>query len=113
MNDKTVAKAAIWAERIRSFQDSGLRRKDWCQQNGIPLSTFSYWCRKLETAGNMTGLCDGTVFARLPSEQELCPGSLGQAPVTVCLSRDIRIEISAGCPAGLVSALLCALKSHA
>ena len=36
MNDKTVAKAAIWAERIRSFQDSGLRRKDWCQQNGIP-----------------------------------------------------------------------------
>ena len=70
-------------------------------------------CRKLETAGNVTGLCDGTVFARLPSEQELCPGSLGQAPVTVCLSRDIRIEISAGCPAGLVSALLCALKSHA
>ena len=113
MNDKTVTKVALWAERIRSYQDSGLRRKDWCQQNGIPLSTFSYWCRKLETAENGTEPCDGTVFARLPSEQELCPGSLGQAPVTVCLSRDIRIEISAGCPAGLVSALLCALKSHA
>lgn len=113
MNDKTVAKAALWAERIRSFQDSGLQRKDWCQQNGISLSTFGYWCRKLELAGNGTELCKGTVFARLPSEQELRPGSLGQAPVTICLSRDIRIEINAGCPAGLVSALLCALKCHA
>lgn len=113
MNDKTTTKTVLWAERIRCFQDSGLRRKDWCQQNGISPSTFSYWCRKLEPAGNGTECCDGTVFARLPSEQELCSGSPGQAPVTICLSRDIRIEVSADCPADLVSALLYALKSHA
>ena len=46
MDDNIAKKTELWADRIRAFLDSGLSRKDWCQQNGIPQSTFSYWFRK-------------------------------------------------------------------
>ena len=42
-NEHAALKADLWAERIRAFQESGLSRKDWCQQNEIPQSTLSYW----------------------------------------------------------------------
>lgn len=39
MNDNVISKADLWADRIHAFQESGLSRKDWCQQNEIPQST--------------------------------------------------------------------------
>ena len=29
-----------WSERIASCRNSGMSVKDWCQANGIPLSTY-------------------------------------------------------------------------
>ena len=46
-NDNATSKADLWADRIHAFQESGLSRKEWCQQNGIPQSTLGYWIRKL------------------------------------------------------------------
>ena len=40
MNDDIISKADLWAYRIHAFQESGLSRKDWCQQNEIPQSTL-------------------------------------------------------------------------
>lgn len=39
--------------------------------------------------------------------------STGISLVTICLPKDIRIEIGADCPAALMAALLQALKSYA
>ena len=36
-----------WQQLISSYQTSGLSRKDFCQREGIALSTFDYWKRKL------------------------------------------------------------------
>ena len=47
MDDNKISKTALWAERLHAFQESGLSRKDWCQQNGIPQSTLGYWLRKI------------------------------------------------------------------
>lgn len=114
MNEILSSKADLWSDRINSFQESGLSRKEWCQQNEIPLSTFSYWNRKLQTGSPVTESSSEPVFARLPSEQELCSGEhIGKASVTIRLSEDIRIEISPDCPDRLVAALLRALKDHA
>lgn len=114
MYENLSSKAELWAYRISSFQESGLSRKEWCQQNEIPLSTFGYWNRKLQTESSMIGSSSEPVFARLPSEQELCSGErTGKAPVTICLSEDIRIKIGPDCPDRLVTALLRALKDHA
>ena len=38
-NDNAASKADLWADRFHAFQESGLSRKEWCQQNGIPQST--------------------------------------------------------------------------
>jgi len=114
MHENLSSKADLWAYRISSFQESGLSRKEWCLQNEIPLSTFGYWSRKLQTESSMTGSNSEPVFARLPSEQELCSGEhTGKAPVTICFSEDIRIEIGPDCPDRLVTALIRALKDHA
>lgn len=114
MNETLNSKADLWADRISSFHESGLPRKEWCQQNEIPLSTFNYWSRKLQFESSAIENSNEPVFARLPSEQELCSGErIEKAPVTIRLSEDIRIEIGPDCPDRLVTALLQALQDHA
>ena len=71
MNNNVISKADLWADRIHAFQESGLSRKDWCQQNEIPPSTLGYWIRKIQSESPGTEPASDSVFAKLPSEQEL------------------------------------------
>lgn len=68
-NENTTQKEELWKDRIRAFRESGLSRKDWCQQNKIPLS--GYWIRKSQSEALETERTSELVFAKLPSEQEL------------------------------------------
>ena len=114
MNNNVVSKTDLWAERIHAFQESGLSRKDWCQQNEIPPSTLGYWIRKIQSESPGTEPASDTVFAKLPSEQELqFDAGTGNHSVTILLPENIRIEIGFDCPAKLLTALLQALKSYA
>lgn len=76
MKKNTAAKAELWADRIRDFQDSGLSHKEWCQKHEIALSTFHYWFRKLQAGSQAEASCDNLVFAKLPSEQEIHSAAL-------------------------------------
>ena len=114
MNDNVISKADLWADRIHAFQESGLSRKDWCQQNEIPQSTLNYWIRKIQLEAPETEPASDPVFAKLPSEQELqFNAGTGHRSVTILLPENIRIEIGADCPARLLTALLQALKNYA
>ncbi len=114
MNDNVISKADLWAERIHAFQESGLSRKDWCQQNEIPQSTLNYWIRKIQLEAPETEPASDQVFAKLPSEQELqFNAGTGNRSVTILLPENIRIEIGADCPARLLTTLLQALKNYA
>ena len=114
MNDNVISKADLWADRIHAFQESGLSRKDWCQQNEIPQSTLNYWIRKIQLEAPETEPASDPVFAKLPSEQELqFNAGTGNHSVTILLPENIRIEIGFDCPAKLLTALLQALKSYA
>lgn len=110
--NESITKDKLWSNRIRDFQESGLTRKEWCYQNQLPLSTLSYWIRKLNPDRPESGEQQEPVFARLPSESELSKTSCDHAPVTFFLN-SIRIEISAGCPAELLSSLVSILKPYA
>lgn len=113
-NDKRISKAALWADRIHTFQESGLSRKDWCRQNEVSQSTLSYWIRKIQGKATQAESRSDPVFAKLPSEQELrCGAVAGNSPVTILLPENIRIEVDADCPARLMAALLQALKGYA
>ena len=113
-NENAASKATLWADRIHAFRESGLSRKVWCQQNGIPLSTLGYWIRKIQSEIIETEGISDPIFARLPMEQELVvPIHTGTPPVTILLPENIRIEVGADCPVGLMAALLQALKGYA
>ena len=92
MNDDIISKADLWAYRIHAFQESGLSRKDWCQQNEIPQSTLGYWIRRLQSETPKTECTADPVFAKLPTEQELQFNSpAGTSPITILLPENIRI----------------------
>ena len=113
-NENTTPKEELWKDRIRDFRESGLSRKDWCQQNKIPLSTLSYWIRKSQSEAPEAERTSDLVFAKLPSEQELqFHTGTEKHSVTILLPENIRIEVDADCPARLLTALLQALKSYA
>ena len=40
-------KAAAWKKIHRRFNSSGLSQREFCQQEGLSLSTFCYWLKKL------------------------------------------------------------------
>lgn len=110
--NESITKDKLWSSRIQDFQESGLTRKEWCCQNQFPLSTLSYWIRKLNPDRYQSVEQQEPVFARLPSESELSKTSCGHAPVTFFLN-SIRIEISAGCPTELLASLVSILKPYA
>lgn len=70
-NENTNPKEELGKDWIRVFRESGLSRKDWCQQNKIPLSTLSYWIRKSQPEAPEAERTSDLVVAKLPSEQEL------------------------------------------
>ena len=98
MNDDIISKADLWADRIHAFQESGLSRKDWCQQNEIPQSTLGYWIRRLQPEALETE-CTATdpVFAKLPTEQELQFNSPAGTSCRRYLSRITSIGLNIGC----------------
>ena len=110
--NESITKDKVWSDRIQDFQESGLTRKEWCCQKQLPLSTLSYWIRKLNPDRSESVEQQEPVFARLPSENELSKTSCDHAPVTFFLN-SIRIEISAGCPAELLASLVSVLNLYA
>ena len=117
MNDNEISKDALWTDKIHSFRQSGLSRKEWCQQNGIAQSTLSYWIRKNSLSETDTAPeenISAPVFEKLPSEQEIHQRGDSAVPLMVIrLEENIRIEIAADCPACLMASLLQAIKSYA
>ena len=113
-NENTNPKEELGKDWIRVFRESGLSRKDWCQQNEIPQSTLGYWIRKIQSGTTGTESFSDPVFAKLPSEQELqFNAPAGNHSVTIFLPENIRIEIGTDCPARLLTTLLQALKNYA
>lgn len=47
---KASVSAEEWRERIEACQSSGMRVKDWCEENGITVGTYYFHLRKLREA---------------------------------------------------------------
>ena len=114
MDENVLTKTELWTKRIQDFHNSGLSRKEWCQEHQIALSTLSYWIRK-QAKGLIEPEQDiDPVFARLPSEQEFSSNLLSEhAPVTIYLPGSVRIEIGMECSCELMTSLIRTLKAYA
>ena len=40
-------KIKVWEEKIGKWRQSGLSRKDFCEQNGLKLTRLGYWIRRI------------------------------------------------------------------
>ena len=46
-----------WEQLVHQCKELGVSQKSFCDQKGLKLSTFSYWCRKLRQSSNTTITC--------------------------------------------------------
>ena len=107
-------KAKLWSDRIQQYQTSGQTCKQWCTENGIPLSTMGYWIRRFAKEEPASESEQDMVFVRLPSEQEAARKLLSEesSSVRIFISDNIRIEISDSCRPELMESILGFLQRH-
>ena len=102
-----------WRQRIEEYHYSGLSQKTWCEQNQFALSTLRYWIRRIREKDDESEseLPMDPVFARLPSESEVCLTEKTMPPVVFSM-HGIRIELYPSCSREMMDQLICALRSH-
>ena len=110
---KKDEKLVLWTEHLQAFQASGQTCKEWCREHQIPVSTMSYWNRRLRALEEKSQ--PELVFAKMPTEQELSTKEhlTPNAPQRIFITDSIRIEIMADCPPELLCVLVRSLKDHA
>ena len=92
---------AEWAQRVEACRRSGQKVSEWCAEQGIPLSTYYSWQRK--------------VFQAVTTGAEVCFTEIsarpaGRGTAASIESGALRIDIHAGADAETVRAIIQALK---
>ena len=92
---------AEWAQRVEACRKSGQKVSEWCSEQGIAVSTYYSWQRK--------------VYETVTAEPEVCFTEISDRPagrgmVARIESGELRIEIHAGADAETVRAIIEALK---
>ena len=92
---------AEWVQRVETCRKSGQKVSEWCSEQGIPVSTYYSWQRKVFQAVTAeTEVC----FAEIPAR------SAGSETAASIQSGELRIEIHAGADSETVRAIIQALK---
>ena len=96
-------KLAQWSNRIAECRSSGMTVTQWCEQHGIPKSTYYTWQRKVY---NVVATGNAFVEVQVEAEHDRAAGAT-IATVTV---GGIRAEIHTGTDEATMTALLRAMK---
>jgi len=119
MDAKTMEiREAVWRERLKECNGSGLSRRAWREANGIADTSYYYWQRKLR--GKMAVRLEAQeseepTFAQIAlarprqSEQEEL---VEEAPITIVWGA-ARIEIRETASAKLIGNLLWGMSANA
>ena len=92
---------AEWAQRVEACRKSGQKVSEWCSEQGIPVSTYYGWQRK--------------VFQAVTAEPEVCFTEISARPAGRGIaasieSGELRIDIHAGADAETIRAIIQAVK---
>ena len=77
---------------MTGYEQSGLTRRDYCQQRGIPLSTFAYYRHQHRQKGRKPAL----VAVRLETSESARPAWSESSAMAVVLRNGRRIEVARG-----------------
>lgn len=104
----------IWSERVKDCRGSGLHVKTWCLNNGVKISTYYAWQKRLfkviteqveETALEQPK----TEFAEIPKEH-MQPQST-QVPAATIVVGETSVEVYNSIQPELLQAILKGLKA--
>ena len=114
----TTLNDSFWLERITQCRSSGLTDRQWCMENGIPVSTFYYHVRALrnkaceipETADTSRQKQEVVQIPLWETEQHNSDSVTLPIP-SICLEmQGIRIEIHEQAGADVIRNTLLALR---
>ena len=92
---------AEWTQRVETCRRSGQKVSDWCSEQGIPVSTYYSWQRKVfQAVTAVPKVCFTEISAR----------PAGRGTVANIESEGLRIEIHAGADTETIRAIIQALK---
>lgn len=111
MNTQLVTKEvklAQWSTLVQECMSSGLKVKDWCQQNNISKDAYYYWLRKVREAA-CTSL--NTNFVRVPDEY--IPSSFQSSfPTELTISiGSVTINVNSSTPQNLIRSTIQAIRN--
>lgn len=93
-----------WSRRVEACRSSGLPVAQWCRENGIAVSTYFSWQRKVFQALKEVR---EVAFAEVPIMER--PQFSGQIVAAMEVS-DVRIQVYAGADEATLQAILQAAK---
>lgn len=94
-----------WSRRVEACRSSGLPVGQWCQENGIAVSTYFSWQRKVFQALKEV---PEVTFAEVPvMEGSQPPGHI----IAAMEVSGVRIQVYKGADGGTLQAILQAAKS--
>ena len=91
-----------WGRRVEACRNSGQRVSEWCEEHGIPVSTYYSWQRK--------------VFQSVREENEVCFAEIPARAINTDIAASIqcgelRVDIHTGAEVETIQAIMRALRS--
>ena len=95
-----------WYQTITTAKQSGQSIKSWCAENGVPLSSFYSWQRKMRSALLQQG---SVQFEELsPSSPKTASDVSARIVVQI---RDVTVELPADLPSGQISEIIRGIRN--
>ncbi len=96
----------VWADMVMRCRNSGLTITDWCQAEGISLTTYHYRQRQVMELISETGHGPSTAFVQLPLPTADLP--VAASRITIHMG-NISIAVEAGVDAGTLQTVLASI----
>ena len=100
--------AQEWAQRLQQFEASGQQAKDFCREQGLAPSTFSYWRRRLRSKRDSRS--EDKLIEVRPAAVRV---GIGSCAMRIAVQGGIWMEIDEGTDAGWVAGVVRALAAQA
>ena len=99
-----------WQGLLQVWRRSGASQSEFCRRQGVPLSTFNYWKRRLERGDAVAGKA-ATTSGFVPVRVLDQPAPSAVPRVEVRLRNGRRLYCGADLPSELLRPLLAALEA--
>ena len=96
-----------WYQTITAAKQSGQSIKSWCAENGVPLSSFYSWQRKMRAA-----LLQQTEDVQFEELSLSSPKTAAIFPIQITMHiRDATVELPADLPSGQISEIIRGIRN--